>query len=191
MPSITCIFRTALASVLVAAVLPWSPASAHGVDVCAGNGTVSTTEPLYYPKHVDVSLPPSVVDRPSASGRVAFAFGVGGCLQAATTAWPWLDSHPYTFEGEFSDGALTPPPLPGSPFGNYCGHSEGDLYLPGHRARWTSVGSLFVVAPSGAPDGAVGVLNVVPNEFAGDSCLAGARLFIFTGALVPFSDDVP
>ncbi|HEX7168511.1 MAG TPA: hypothetical protein VF230_16135 [Acidimicrobiales bacterium] len=172
----------AAVSLLAAALLSYSPASAHFADVCIGQGDAVTDNPVYYPKVLDDSTdPPTVVDGPSASGAATFNFSTGGCLTAFVPDAPWV--HSGSVEAEFASGLLTDPD---PPFGNYCGHSEGIVKIPDHPASWISVASMLVIIPDAAPGGAAGVVNAVPNLLEDQSCLEGATEFLVTGALVLF-----
>lgn len=66
--------------------------------------------------------------------------------------------------------------------GGWCGYMWGSAATPAHFFVFVAVGGVMVVTGGGT-----GVLNVVPNVPAGESCVSGADDFLLTGAvtLVP------
>lgn len=96
---------------------------------------------------------------PSATGAVVFTFTVGGCVIGSGTV----------FSATFS----------ANPVGNYCEYSTGTAGIGPDSLDWTNVG--YVWTFSGSHGG--GVLVVVPNSAAGQSCMTGATEFLFTGLI--------
>ncbi|HEX7168512.1 MAG TPA: hypothetical protein VF230_16140 [Acidimicrobiales bacterium] len=145
----------ALVSLLAtAALFSYTPATASP-DVCIGQGTAVTGEPIFYPTG------------PSApAGTTAdFTLSIGGCLAAP-------GEHGNSVSGVFTDGLL--------PLGNYCGHSEGHISAAGHEGDWVSAASILVIYGTSG----VGVVNAVPDATKGESCVDGADEFLVTGALI-------
>ena len=180
------IISAGLVGILAAAFLSHSPASAHGADVCVGQGTAVTENPVYWPIVPDTT--PS--SAPGAFGAAYFQFGIGGCLTDGVNSVAQREvipddlRHGGTFIGNFTNGGDPSDliDLPEQFSQNYCGHSEGNLALGDHLGHWVSAGSMLLIY--GGTNGINGVANAVAHALGAESCLTGADVFLVTGAVV-------
>ena len=147
---------TLAASALVL-VAPAPPASAD-TNVCAGQGT-ATTSPIFYPvRVVTTGTTASVTVLAPNTASFAFAFGgLGVCAPGPKSL---------TATGTVS---------------GWCGHSSGTgVTGQGHRFAWVSAASKLILTGE-----VTGIVNAAPDPtIAGNSCLTGATTFIVTGAVV-------
>ena len=151
------ILSVTVVSLLAAALLSFTPASAGPADVCAGQGTANTQSNVFYPTF-----------GPSAAGIVTFNFAVGGCVLG----------HSSSANGAFTNSGMVEDLVD---VGNFCGHSEGNVSIDEHPGHWVSAASMLVIA--GGQTGINGVVNAVPDATTGHSCITGASGFLVTGAV--------